>query len=503
MSEHLDHLGRAEAAKADWRTLTRTLTTPDFDNEDPDLMGSKPPASQQKLLDDAHNSKHAHNQKTRMGRFVGVLKAFPVFWVNTNLGILIPTLVNCAVAILYGAWARNMINESGDRAGILYDFEIYYLQYRNFGSVGLSMVKSGFGSVVIIYVLYLMMANMYNLKPIRKKLAWYFAIPCITILSVAVGNQLLAWQGETFFAERYFVVQVQCYGTAFALFGVMIGRHTKQPNLWWQWSYYVVMYSILMISIDYAFIRFNVYQHMPDAEKVVIASVVIPLAFELLLTTPARYMIRTWRHHHESTSICLIALSMATSKGLSRLLISLVKDVNMVTLGSLLMGFAEFGSVSSVRLRDRLGYFFMGYALEDPQEAFATMRAHKNKFLRVRLAHLETQLELSFTISSLFLVYIMDTSMDNEAPFAKPTASALFTSFSIQYGSEIVVEFICIAWLTVMDCQPILVVAHENFWGFTWFIGWMGALVTIYTATFLFPRVLEHEPGDLATWKFV
>jgi hypothetical protein len=127
-----------------------------------------------------------------------------------------------------------MINESGDRAGILYDFEIYYLQYRNFGSVGLSMVKSGFGSVVIIYVLYLMMANMYNLKPIRKKLAWYFAIPCITILSVAVGNQLLAWQGETFFAERYFIVQVQCYGTAFALFGVMIGRHTKQPNLWWQ-----------------------------------------------------------------------------------------------------------------------------------------------------------------------------------------------------------------------------------------------------------------------------
>ena len=102
MREHLDHLGRAEAAKADWRTLTRTLTTPDFDNEDPDLMGARPPESQQKHLDDVDNPEHAHNQKTKLGRFVGVLKQFPIFWVQTNLGITIPTAVQCAVAILYG-----------------------------------------------------------------------------------------------------------------------------------------------------------------------------------------------------------------------------------------------------------------------------------------------------------------------------------------------------------------------------------------------------------------
>jgi hypothetical protein len=204
-----------------------------------------------------------------------------------------------------------------------------------------------------------------------------------------------------------------------------------------QWSYYVVMYSILMISIDYAFIRFNVYQHMPDAEKVVIASVVIPLAFELLLTTPARYMIRTWRHHHESTSICLIALSMATTKGLSRLLISLVKDVNMVTLGSLLAGFAEFGSVSSVRLRDRLGYFFMGYALEDPQEAFATMRAHKNKFLRVRLAHLETQLEVTAAPRELRTCVPLWRGLDTPALARLATAHQILTCLTRAHNRSV------------------------------------------------------------------
>ena len=96
------------------------------------------------------------------------------------------------------------------------------------------MAKSGFGSCVVMYVCYLILSSMYNLKAIRTRLAWYFTIPFLVILAVAMGNQLLAWRGEDFFATRYFIVQVQVYGIVFGLLGVMVGRHTKQPNVWWQ-----------------------------------------------------------------------------------------------------------------------------------------------------------------------------------------------------------------------------------------------------------------------------
>jgi len=409
-------------------------------------------------------------------------------------------------------WARDMVEQLDDYKGLLYDFEFEYAKYRNFRSVVLAWIKALLGNVVIVYVLFLMLGNMYNLNELKPVLAKWFTVPIIIIITFVMLAHALAWsEGSTFVSSRMFVIQVQVYGICFCLFGVLVGRHTKQTQMWWQFTYYVVMYAILLLSVEYAFLRYNVYQEMSDLEKIIVGTVIIPLCFEIFMATPGRYMVRTWRHHHESTSLCLVALSMATSKGVTRMMVSLVKDFNYVIVGSLLIGFQVFISVSSVRVRDQFGYWLMGRSLDNPADAFNTMRAAKNRFLRCRLAHLETQLELAFTASAIFTVFIMDISGEADPPHKPSTGADLLISFAIQYGSEVAIEFICISWLCVMDKQPILTVAHNNFRGYTWYLSWIGTLVSIYCMRMIFPRMLERPhaelqgnyTGSIAQWKFV
>jgi hypothetical protein len=78
-------------------------------------------------------------------------------------------------------------------------------------------------------------------------------------------------------------------------------------------------------------------------------------------------------------------------------------------------------------------------------QVHALMKHKKNTLLRIRLAHNETVLELSFTATALIFLIAFRVSLDEKTPGKLPDVADLFGKYVVQWTSEHVADFVIVA----------------------------------------------------------
>ena len=154
-------------------------------------------------------------------------------------------------------------------------------------------------------------------------------------------------------------------------------------------------------------------------------------------------------------------------KCVGRYICYLIADPGIATLASLLLAAFEVLFAMSVAVRDRFVYKLQAQfaPIEDKQAAVnAVMKHNQNKLLRIRNAHNETTLEIIFSTTGLILIVAYGVSLNGET---LPSPASLVSNFAVQWTSELFVDFLVIAWLTVINRQPVLETSHQLFKGWT------------------------------------
>jgi len=504
--KHLKHLGKSEATFADARRMTATLTQADLDDFDERLVGLRPNAKTQAKIDDVDNPKHAHMGATRMIRFKRVCIEFIPHWIMTNLMCVIPTICASFVCFLYGNFAQKVIENQPPGMNMTGKYDHFSGKgLHNFGYdvVGVYHLRSFVAVIAPTFMVCCLCRTMYSFQ--WKTYRDFAVYTCPVIVATLIISQLTiatAHQENFFLYEFSFLIMMQLYLVMITSVLLFMSRHVKQPIIFYQLLYYVICIILSFFVFEYCLLKYHYYQDMGDGLKVVISAIATPLLYEVFIITPCRLFSRTWKHTHESTISSVIGVGVGCSKSMTRLLICLIKDPNWVLAASIMMGAWEFLSVTTVRVRDKLMYHVMSSTLDKNEDAFKTMKHKRNRFLRVRNAHLETSYELIFSAAFIFVVSQLRLSFDTSPPYKEVTGAELFENFIIQYITEIVVDFMCVSWVTVMHREPILAVSHEVFSGWTLMTSSVSVFATSYCLSNILPYVMVRRLDSESYWVF-
>jgi len=216
------------------------------------------------------------------------------------------------------------------------------------------------------------------------------------------------------------------------------------------------------VTVIYELIIFPLVLESDNLTKLLIASILNPMIFEVFLIF-ARALVRVTPHVHESARPILVGSAIATKKAFQRFVIAMITDSTYVLGASLLLSASEIGYASSLRVRDRFMYLkACGACSGEGEDPTTAMRM--NKLLRSRNAHIEAVMEFCLTIlCSVVLVFAYDVSFDGKSPSTKIVGFVI--DLAIQLVCEAITDLIVITMLTVFDKQPVMAVAHIGFKG--------------------------------------
>jgi len=251
--------------------------------------------------------------------------------------------------------------------------------------------------------------------------------------------------------------------------------------------YGIMMVMLIGIPVLYDKMLWAEILKPGDTFKFIFSVFINPIVWEFVLVV-SRILARALAHVHESVLPCLPAIVMSMKKMLGRFVIGLIEDPTLVLWASILLGIAEFLQITSLAVRDKMVYKYCCSGMASTGDPFAAMK--KARLLRARNAHMETVLEICFTIlASMIVMIVVDVSIDG---VRSPNVGMLLLSVFIQIACEVVVDFACCAWLTVIVKQPLVAIAHLNFKGWTL---WLIVLIS-FSCVYMMDNVVVNVIGN-------
>jgi len=185
----------------------------------------------------------------------------------------------------------------------------------------------------------------------------------------------------------------------------------------------------------------------------------------------------------------LFSVSMSTNlKPIARILSAMI-------IASSLRSSFEIFFIFTVRQRDRFYYNTCFKDRKSQVDPYAPMKHAKNTKLRIQFAHLETTLEIVFTVMSAAFIAHLNVSSMVDPEFGKaPSGGDLVLGVAIQYVMEMGVDFVCIAYLTCIANQAYLEYAQLHHEKYTVTMGFVVFFSSMYLLNNSIPSVLYRIP---------
>ena len=413
---------------------------------------------------DVGNSKPAHLGRTRVERLKLVLRQFPKHIAVTNLMCVLPILAGCVPIALSALHARHMVDSLPELSATYSDFESTPF-VRPLSSALLQGLVA-FTNRTLVYIMYVIVLCALYPHKIVLPLTAKFGLPFWLLSCGFAGVDPLMHYGGVLLASSALDSARNLLGFFGAgLVAWRVGKVVNDATLWWKITFLFVLPPVIMMNV-YRYVLLPRISMMGDWSLLLLAAFVNPLLFEVTLIM-ARQVARSLHVHDESVRGIVPCAAMTSKKCVGRYICYLISDPAIATLASLLLAFFEVLFAMSVAVRDKMVYQMQAHfaPLEDKHAAIsAVMKHEQNKLLRIRNAHNETTLEIVFSTTGLVLILAYGVSLNGET---LPSAGSLASNFAVQWLSELFVDFLVIAWLTVINRQPVLETSHQLFRGWT------------------------------------
>jgi hypothetical protein len=191
-----------------------------------------------------------------------------------------------------------------------------------------------------------------------------------------------------------------------------------------------------------------------DAGKAIFVAVINPLICESLLIIPSRFIARSLRHNHPSTSfVCAIA-QVLFKQLFGRTIVCMISNNLVVLLLSIANGTTEFCMRASLKKRDKLIYEqILGKFLPPELPATAALKHRRSALFRAHMAMLETLGEFIAIWNGAIMIILWDVSVDGKSAV---NVAAVMQNIFVQSAAELLTDYLsCVAikldGIAVMD----------------------------------------------------
>lgn len=458
---------------------------------DADLMGARPSDKELEILDkimrgeEVEGVSKAHLMPTPMQRAIQAVKEFPMHFGRMCLQLIIPMLAGAAWLVWMGTTTKEQMQTyPAGMTGRLADLDSMGAHYWPDGLFLRELVSLWLGRASYYMLMVGVYFSMFNRRTFQKPFL-RLLVPCLILHGgfatfVRLGQRDDGCSG---FSKISVLIQaVILLGTIYKASRIVM-RVMKLPL--WTVGGCILFFSLMFIGLLYQYFLWDTVLENGDVFKLVAGVMVNPLVFEILLTG-ARFLVRTVEHAHESTIVHVVTITMALKKMYGRFIIGMIKSQSIIVLSSVLLGIAEISFMCSLGARDRFLYRHLGKRAQggDPLTAMK-----KNRLMRSRNAHMETILEIIFTI---LMGFVVPLAYDvGEGGDGRSEVGFLVSNVVIQIAIEILVDLIVVVYLTSMVKQPMMAITHTDFNGWTY---WM-IIVCVWACTFTHGLVLGYVVG--------
>lgn len=222
------------------------------------------------------------------------------------------------------------------------------------------------------------------------------------------------------------------------------------------------IYVSLAVLIFVVWSSFGAVLSGSDEVKAVFVGILNPVLFELIVITPSRFIGRSLRHNHPSSSFLCTALPTCAKQLLGRSIIATVRNPMWVLCLSVANGLGEFTLRLTMQMRDRFLYrrIFSRF-LRGDVSASEQFRNPRNKYFRANNSAFETMSEIVAIWNGVAVVLCLDMSKDGKA---SPTVQVAIIAGAMQTVVELLTDYLSIVALAVSLNVDVLARMSGRYW---------------------------------------
>jgi hypothetical protein len=235
----------------------------------------------------------------------------------------------------------------------------------------------------------------------------------------------------------------------------------------------------------------------PDYLKALFAGLLNPLLFELCCVTPARFVARSLRHNHESTSFVIVVAFIFLKQWCGRSVAAMINDKIWLYVLCVTNSLCEFTLRVTLSRRDSMLYnCLFSRWLPRGANALDLAQLPRNRRLRAANSMAESIGEIIAIWNGVALLILLDVSPDGKSPV---NLWKLFENGLLQTAFELLTDWVSVLVLR-LDGIRVLGLAAGRYW--YWSAAFASSIMFAYAYSLesIYIIALCHESGLPATW---